>query len=155
MEGKFPSMDQFQNPLVGKRALRAGSLISGGWRGGFDCWAGDWKERALSHVFVGRNYQSTRVCDQCLAIKPFARTPENLLSLVFTDFSQQAPWRSTLQSHDQYLQNTPRHHWTPWLAIPGFVISRVKFDSAHTILLGTGKDIAASILYDFDPWLKY
>ena len=139
--------------MLGKRALKAGQSICGGWRGAFDSWTGDWKERALSHCFIRRNYQSTQVCDQCLAVKPFARTPERLLHLVFTDFSETAPWRSTLQSHDDYLQNTPVDQRTPWLDIPGFVISRVKWDSAHTILLGTGKDLAASVLFDYDSWL--
>ena len=139
--------------MLGKRALKAGQSICGGWRGAFDSWTGDWKERALSHCFIRRNYQSTQVCDQCLAVKPFARTPQNLLRLVFTDFSETAPWRSTLQSHDEYVQNTPVDQRTPWLDVPGFVISRVKWDSAHTILLGTGKDLAASVLFDFDPWL--
>ena len=107
MDGIFPSIDQFGNPMLGKRALKAGQSICGGWRGAFDSWTGDWKERALSHCFIRRNYQSTQVCDQCLAVKPFARTPQNLLRLVFTDFSETAPWRSTLQSHDEYVQNTP------------------------------------------------
>ena len=153
MDGKFPSEDQYGNPLVGKRAMRAGEPICGEWRGGFDSWTGDWKERSLSHAFVGRNYQSMRVCDQCDAIKPFPKTPEHLLPMVFTDFSQTAPWRSTMRSHQDYLNATPVAQRTPWVNIPGFVIGRVRWDSAHTILLGTGKDLAASILYDFDLWL--
>lgn len=154
LAGKFPSTDQFGNNLLGKRALKANQDICGGWHAGFDSWTGDWKERSLSHVFVGRNYQSMRVCDQCGAIKPFSRTPNNLLPLVFTDFSEHAPWKATIRSHEQYLQETPQHQQTPWLHIPGFIITRVKWDSAHTINLGAGKDLAASMLFDFALWFK-
>ncbi len=96
-----------------------------------------------------------RVCDQCLAVKPFARTPQNLLPLIFTDFSERAPWRATVQNHEEYLRNTPLAQQTPWLDVPGFLITRVKWDSAHTILLGTGKDVAASVLFDLAFWLMF
>ena len=152
LDGKFPSHDQFGCPMNGKRALKAGQAICGGWRGGFDSWTGDWKERTLSHQFIRRNYQSMQVCDQCLAIKPFAKTDPQLLPMVFTDFSKHAPWRSTVQSHQDYLRCTPANQHTPWLQLPGFVITRVKWDSAHTILLGAGKDVAASVLYDWEFW---
>ena len=140
--------------MHGKRALKAGQDICGGWKAGFDSWTGDWKERTLSHQFIKKNYQSMQVCDQCRAVKPFARTDPQLLPLVFTDFSPSAPWRSTIHSHQEYLQITPPSQQTPWLKIPGFVISRIKWDSAHTILLGAGKDVAASILFDWDFWLR-
>ena len=155
MAGKFPSTDQFGNNLFGKRAFKANQEICGGWRAGFDCWTGDWKERSLSHSFIGRNYQSMRVCDQCLAVKPFSKTPEHLLPLIFTDFSEQAPWRATIQSHEEYLRTAPPTQRTPWLEVPGFLISRVKWDSAHTILLGTRKDVAASVLFDMVFGLEF
>lgn len=93
-----------------------------------------------------------RVCDQCGAIKPFSKTPNHLLPLVFTDFSEQAPWKATIRSHEEYVQETPRYQQTPWLHLPGFLITRVKWDSAHTINLGAGKDLAASMLFDFVLW---
>ena len=88
LAGKFPPTDQYGHDLLGKRALKANQDICGGWHAGFDSWTGDWKERSLSHVFVGRNYQSMQVCDQCGAIKPFSRTPNHLLRMVFTDFNE-------------------------------------------------------------------
>ena len=148
LDGKFPSQDQFGNPLRGSRGLKAGKSIAQGWRGAFESWAGDWKERSLSHQFLQRNYQSTRVCDQCSAIKPFAATPPELLPFIYTDFRLNAPWTTTIRTHDDYLRETPAMNISPWVDVPGFIINRVKWDSAHTILLGTGKDLAASFLYD-------
>jgi len=150
LEGKYPRTDQFGNELCGDRAVKAGSLICGGWRAGFESWCGDWKERSLSHQFLQRNYGATQVCDQCDAIKPFSATPQHLLPLIYTDFRLNAPWTRTLRNHESYLRSTPATHITPWIEVPGFTINRVRWDSAHTILLGTGKDIAASFLYDLD-----
>ncbi|CAJ1393929.1 unnamed protein product [Effrenium voratum] len=148
LEGRFPHTDQFGNALTGDRALKAGDLICGGWRAAFESWTGDWKERSLSHEFVKRNYQSMRICDQCEAIKPFAKTPAALLPLVFSNFSLDAPWTKTIRNHATYLQETPPSNLTPWLEVPGFDIARVRWDSAHTILLGAGKDLAAAFLVD-------
>lgn len=130
-------------------------MICGGWRAGSESWCGDWKERALSHQFVRKNYQSTQVCDQCDAVKPFARTPPHLLGLIYTDFRLDAPWTRTIQTHEQYVQSAPVDKLTPWLEVPGFILSRVRWDSAHTILLGTGKDLASSFLYDMEHCLKW
>lgn len=155
LEGIFPSHDQFGNNLMGDRALKAGTPICGGWRAGFESWCGDWKERSLSHCFVKRNSQSTQVCDQCDAIKPFAATSSDLLRYIYTDFRLDAPWTTTIRDHQTYLDQTPADHVTPWVEVPGFTITRVKWDSAHTILLGVGKDLAASFLYDFVFWLYW
>ena len=148
LSGVFPDYDQFGNAMLGSKARRAGGLVCGGWRAGFESWCGDWKERSLSHEFIKRNYQSMRVCDQCDAIKPFAATPQELLHLIYTNFQMDAPWTRTLRSHEDYLASTAEGQRTPWLEVPGFTIKRVRWDSAHTILLGTGKDLASSVLYD-------
>ena len=129
--------------------MKARSFICGGWRGGFESWTGDWKERSLSHCFVKRNYQSKKLCDQCNAVQPFAKTRQDEMQFLYTNFALDAPWTRTIRSHDDYLRDTPS--LTPWIAVPGFQISRVKWDMAHTILLGAGKDIAASFLLDLAP----
>lgn len=140
--------------MHGTRGQQAGTLLAGGWCGGFKSSTADWKERALSHCFLQRNYQSMQLCDQCAAIKPFPRTPQRLLPFIYTDFRMNAPWTETIRDHAKYLEETPRANLTPWLAVPGFNICRVKFDSAHTILLGAGKDLAASYLFDLAPRTK-
>lgn len=109
------------------------------------------EERSLSHKFQRRNFGSMRVCDQCNAVKPFAKTPRDLLKYVYTDFRLSAPWASTIRGHQQYMEETPAREVTPWVEVPGFVITRVRWDTGHTILLGTGKDLAASFLYDLAP----
>lgn len=149
LSGRFPTLDQHGLPLRGQRALRANQLVAGGWRGAFESWTGDWKERSLSHCFKARNYQSTMVCDQCNAVNPHARTQERLLRYTYSNFQDNAPWKETLRNHATYLRETPQHLVTPWIEVAGFDISRVRWDSAHTILLGTGKDIAAGFLWDF------
>ena len=70
------------------------------------------------------------------------------MPMIYTDFRLDAPWTATLRDHQAYLAETPRDHQTPWVDLPAFDLSRVRWDSAHTILLGTGKDVGASFLVD-------
>lgn len=155
LSGRFPKYDQYGYLLKGQRGLIADQLVAGGWRGAFESWTGDWKERSLSHCFQKRNYQSTLVCDQCGAVSPHARTPHRMLEYVYSNFQDDAPWKQTLRNHEDYLRETPDCMLTPWLSVPGFNISRIRWDVAHTILLGAGKDIAASFLCDLVSWANY
>ena len=109
LDGIFPSIDQFGNPMLGKRALKAGQSICGGWRGAFDSWTGDWKERALSHCFIWRNYQSTQVCDQCLAVKPFLQEPLKTCCAWSLLISVKQPLGDLLCSHMMNMFKT--HRW--------------------------------------------
>ena len=159
LEGYFPYVNHYGHTLRGPLASRAGSPVAGGWKAAFESRAGDWKERSLSHQFVKRNYGSTLLCDQCRAIQPHKRTPENLLELVYANFHLDAPWTTTIRDHNTYLDQTPSSQQSPWVSIPGFDIRRVRWDSAHTILLVCGKDIAASFLLDVAtrlfPWQAF
>ncbi len=103
-------------------------------------------------MFIGRNYQSTQVCDQCRAVQPHKKTPAHLMHLIYTNFSLDAPWTRTIRSHETYLNETPPSQRSPWVEVPGFNISRVCWDTAHTILLGTGKDIVGGFLCDLASW---
>ena len=89
------------------------------------------------------------MCDQCGAVNPHARTRQDLLQYVYSNFL--GPWRETQRDHEAYLRETPVVYQTPWLSVPGFNISRVRWDTAHTVLLGCGKDLAASFLLDLAP----
>ena len=122
----------YGNPLRGKRGLKGNELIAGGWRGGFEAWCGDWKERSLSGGAISQ---------LCCAITL-------LLEYTYFNFSETAPWTRTLRNHQSYLHETPQHQLSPWLGVPGFDISRVRWDIAHTVLVGTGKDIAGGFLLD-------
>ena len=148
LSGAFPTHHQHGSVLQGERGAKANMPIAGGWRGGFESWTGDWKERVLSHNFQKRNYMSTKLCDLCEAVQPHPRTTQRLLQNIYTDFSLRANWTRTLRSHEEYLQTTPQHQRSPWLDVAGFDTSRVRWDSAHTVLLGIGKDIAGSFLLD-------
>ena len=149
LSGKFPDRDHLEQPFVdARRARKAGTPIANGWRMGFDAWIGDWKERTLSHNFVARNYQSRSVCDACDAIQIFPRTPKHLHHLTYCNFREDAPWQSTRVTHDEYMRNTHACNVTPWAAIPGFRKERIQWEPMHVILLGTAKDVAASILCD-------
>ena len=148
LTGRFPTHDEHGALLRGLRGGRAGQDICGGWKAVFESWTGDWKERKLSHCFQKRNYQSTLLCDQCRAVQPHAKTPHSMLHLIYSNFNLDAPWTRTQRSHEQYVEETPSELRTPWLRVPGFHISRIRWDVAHTILLGCGKDIAGSFLCD-------
>ena len=148
LTGRFPTHDEHGHAFGGERGSKAGGEICGGWRAAFESWTGDWKERSLCHVFQKRNYQSTLLCDQCRAVQPHARTPAKMLSMIYSNFNVDAPWVSTVRTHDEYLQETPVASRTPWVCVPGFHLSRIRWDVAHTILLGCGKDIAGSFLCD-------
>ena len=149
LTGKFPHHDHLGQPFLdARRARKAGALIADGWRLAFDAWIGDWKERTLSHNFVGKNYLSQCVCDACGAIQIFQKTPERVRHLTYCNFSADAPWQFTRVTHEVYLQKTRASELTPWMAIPGFRKERVQWEPMHVILLGTGKDVAASVLCD-------
>ena len=91
---------------------------------------------------------ATQVCDLCSAVQPHSRTTPRLLEFVYSDFRLDAPWTRTLRSNADYLRETPTISLSPWTALPGFDLTRVRFDIAHTVLLGVGKDMAASFLLD-------
>ena len=152
LAGRFPDLDQYGNPLKGVFGARAGSLIANGWLAAFESWCGDWKERASSHTFVKRNYQSTLMCDQCSAVQPHKKTPQDMLPMAYSNFSTTAPWATAIRCHDDYLKQTVPAQRSPWCALPGFDLNRIRWDTAHTILLGTGKDMAASFLWDLVTW---
>lgn len=152
MTGRYPTHNEHGQAFTGERQARAGSDICGGWRAAFESWTGDWKERTLSHMFQKRNYQSTLVCDQCQAVQPHAKTPVNMLPLIYTNFNVDAPWVRTVRSHDEYVEETAVALRSPWLRVPGFHTSRIRWDVAHTILLGCGKDIGGSFLCDLESW---
>ena len=155
LSGTFPDRDHLEQPFVdARRARKAGAPIANGWKIGFDAWIGDWKERTLSHNFVGKNYQSRSVCDACEAVQIFPRTPESLYHLTYCNFREDAPWQSTRVTHDEYMRNTHSSNVTPWAAIPGFRKERIQWEPMHVILLGTGKDVAGSILCDVASSLK-
>lgn len=153
LAGVFPTRDHLGHMFRVNtiRSERAGQPLAGNWKAGFEAWCGDWKERSLSHMFIRRNFQSTYLCDQCDAIAPHKRTPDNLLPYIYTNFAEDAPWTQTLRTHEQYLASTPSANLSPWLELPGFHISCVRWDVAHTVLLGTGKDIVGSFLCDLAP----
>ena len=154
LQGRFPTLDHYGNELRGPHGARAGTHVCGGWLAGFESWTGDWKERSLSHSFIKRNYQSTLLCDQCRAVQPHKKTPEDMLGLVYSNFNIDAPWTATIRSHADYLTQTSPSQRSAWCSLPGFDLNRVRWDTAHTILLGTGKDMAASFLLDFVTWLN-
>ena len=73
------------------------------------------------------------------------------MNLLYGNFSLNAPWTQTIKDHQKYVNTTPVEHLTPWMDIPGFDFTRIRWDVAHVVLLGTGKDLAASFIYDLVP----
>ena len=48
----------------------------------------------------------------------------------------------------EYLRTIEPQNMTPWMQVPGFRIERIKWEIAHTTLLGCGKDLSSSVICD-------
>jgi hypothetical protein len=142
--GKHGTRNFYANKTA---AQREGTTIAGGWHGGFGGWKGDLKERRVAHNFKGCNYLSKNVCDCCKATKYFKPGLHNDPN-TFANFVTSAQWLQTDIDHQEYINITRPENLTPWLAVPGFVKSRVLWELAHVLLLGTGKDICGAVLCD-------
>jgi len=81
----------------------------------------DLKARREAHGFT-QHYNAIRVCERCSAVQCFpsvARNPD-LLKLLFSDVSADAPWRSTRITHEEYLAKC-RGASSPWYSCLRFV----------------------------------
>ena len=141
MAGIGPPAGAYGEPLQGENAKLAGQCLAQGWRMCFFGTNADAKARVQMHLF-SRHYQCTFVCEGCFACKESLKVP---LQLHFADFSAAAVWRETLLSHTGYMMHPPV---SPWSQVPGFHLGNCFRDLMHTIYLGWGRDLIASIICD-------
>ena len=122
------------------RHRQRGLPLADGWTGCFAGFKADLKARVECHRFR-RTFQSTSLCDLCLAQQPFKNSDNTLNAFDFTDG---AAWRDTMISTSVYLRHDPRP--SPWTAIRGWCLELNWYDDMHNYLLGTLKDHAASAI---------
>ena len=138
--GIMPATGFYNEELTGQRAEWAGRPVAGPWRFAFVGCKGDGKARVETHQFR-RNYNSTYICEACLATQAFPRAPTALL---YTDFSDNALYRQTLIQHDDYLSGEAT--LSAWCVVPGFRLETVWHDLMHVVFLGTARDSVASCI---------
>jgi hypothetical protein len=100
--GVMPSTGFDNEPFDPKsfRGELAGTPIAeGGFFGAFAGIKGDRKSRKENHLFA-RNWNSTFICDRCLAVQPYKHGPEELS---YGDCCEGALWLKTFISHEVYL----------------------------------------------------
>ena len=92
------------------------------------------------HCF--RNWYNCQfICDSCPACV-------HIRQLNHANYRRDARWRPHQITHQQYIENTPPESLSPWLGMPGFVLSRALWDLMHTIHLGIAKDLCAQVMAD-------
>ena len=96
MSGQFPKLrpDGTAFPPGSKEAKRIGKFFAGGWRFAFAGFKGDWEARVVIHKSK-RNYNSTWICDHCMA----SRVPD----FTFGDFRMSASCLNHRFTHAEYL----------------------------------------------------
>ena len=106
MTGCFPKVDANDNPFPAgtKEYLRAGAPFAGGWCAAFAGFKGDWEARVTIHKSK-RSYNSTWICDHCLA----SRDPD----FTFGDFRMNANCLAHRFTHEEYmiLQGDKQSSW--------------------------------------------
>ena len=91
---------------------------------------GDWKHHVV--CFKVQSYYSCRnICHCCKASRVDPALP-------FTDFSQNPAWKATLRTHRQFLLEELGEPYNGLIFVKGFHYTMLRFDSMHTINLGTG-----------------
>jgi len=140
LDGFYPPVDHKGNPWCdGTRANLAGKPLAGGFRGVWAESRGDWDWQVKCYRL--RGWSSTSCCHLCDA------TP-NEGPLVYTDFSNEAPWRATLVTHDQWMAEARDHKQgrCPLCEIPGWHLSSIKIDTMHTLNLGFGMHVNGNLM---------
>lgn len=133
-DGHFPSTDHLGRawPRGSERNLRAGLPLSPGYRAALVEFRGDWEWLAKAlHIPTA---SSSEPCYKCLC------TSRGIMS--WTDFREDAPWRTALRLTDTFLQAPNRSPLTRL----GFDLSQIRIDVMHTVCLGVGLWINAAVL---------
>eukprot|EP00969_Alexandrium_andersonii_P306433 13547329-Alexandrium_andersonii.AAC.1 len=60
-----------------------------------------------------------------------------------------AAWRSTILSHEAYVEQTPLQNQSPWMQVAGWRRERTLWDDAHVLFLGVLRDVGGSVVSEF------
>ena len=116
--------------------------IAGGFRGILTHIRGDW-EFFGSALGLAKWNQSENMC-------PFCRASNMDCPLAWTDFSDTAPWRSTLWTHESWLAHLRFSGKKPSILfdIVGLRIECVMIDILHTVDQGVGSNIIGNVFWE-------
>jgi len=134
-------------PEGGPCSRLVGERLMGDYSGAYMGFKSDAKARKEAHCFV-QNYQTTKLCDRCEAVQPFAgamRSPA-LKRLRYTDMSAHAPWRTTRIDHVQHMQSGTA---SLWACISGYRHEMTFHDPLHVKPLGIDRNLTAWCIVDF------
>jgi hypothetical protein len=148
LQGKWPEHG-FQSDLVPGtlRFARRGQPLAEGWRGAIVGFEADAKARAMAHRFR-RYYRCTFLCESCYAQQDHTKADKHMLCY---DFSPTALWRETCMGHRDFVAQEPETALSPWFRVPGLRLEMVFRDLTHTVHLGIGRDVTASLVVHW--WL--
>ena len=108
-----------------------GKLIMEGWRACFAGTKGDRKAMYEVHN-LDRNWQATYICHKDLASQPYELA---VSQFAYTNFSEDAPWRSTMLTHEMRLALFQQQ--SVWLRhVAGFHYELIFDDIMHDNNLG-------------------
>ena len=141
MTGIAPSRGYYDEPFL-RGSLRA--FMSNKPLGMKCCFGGLKADRKASVCVHGfrRNWMSTFICESCLAVRPGKRNP-GFFSWGY--FGEKAPWRTTMVSHDAYMQSEGA---SPWRNVPGWHMLLNHEDLMHNALQGHAGDAVVSTIKD-------
>lgn len=144
MIGKWPRVWFTGEPIRGHglRAAMAGSAFKSPWRACYAGCKGDWKGLREAYA-MPRHYNAAYCCFHCWASQTSSPT-------LWTDLSDEAGWRLTTESTEDYLAATPDMEKSPLLELPGWGKSMVLIGDLLHVLFhrGCAADFVASMVVE-------
>ena len=115
-----------------------GVPLAGGWCATFAGFQADILEKVKQHRFF-RNFNCNFFCEWCLCCRHMA-------FLNGYNFSDDADWKDTIMTQDQYRRSHVGNDLSPWHKVRGWTIFRNLMDLLHLIWLGIAKDVCGAEL---------
>lgn len=131
-DGSWP----FRGQVV--RQERAGTPLALGFCAAFVGLKGDWKF-TKECTRTKRHYGAKWVCDMCFA-------SGTIKDLAYNDPRPTAGWRLTIETHADWLRNTPVQDRSELCRVPGWHQQLIWRDGLHFLFLGIIPDWCASTL---------
>ena len=100
----------------------------------------DWQHH-VSTFKLQHYYNCNRICHCCKASRVDPAYP-------YTDFTKNAAWLSTIRTHREFLLEELGEPNNGLIYVKGFHYVMLKFDSMHTVNLGTGLFTNGSALFE-------
>jgi len=140
LEGKTPAYNEDGTP-----SPEGGKELAGPWKGACVQVRGDWQ--FYSQAFGFPQWNSAE--NMCWLCKASNNTPD----LYWTNFNSTAPWRSTLWTHETYLEHleSTESDVPALFSIIGLRVEAVMVDVLHAVDQGVAAHIIADIFFDVLP----